>query len=105
MQLDRNLNPTGKGKYAVINLRKLPGDPRTAAELVAAILANPECVEFGAVGQPDEFWLLKLKDKYAKPALEAYAAAVGYEDPEYADAVWELSRRAGKSSPFCKNPD
>lgn len=72
MKLDRNINPSGKGKYALINLRKIPGAPRTAEELAASILANPECVEFGMVGSPDEFWVIKLKDRYAGRALAAH---------------------------------
>ena len=47
MKLDRDINPTGKGKYALINMRKINGDPRTPQELAAAILAHPEAVEFG----------------------------------------------------------
>lgn len=105
MKLDRNINPSGKGKYALINLRKIPGDPQTAADLAAAILINPECVEFGRVGDEDEFWLLKLKDKYAAVALSAYADAAAVDDPEYAQQVRELVSRAGPSSRFCKAPD
>lgn len=105
MQLDRNLNPAGKGKYALINLRKLPGDPRTPADLAAAILANPECVEFGAVGAPDEFWPIKLKDRFAEPALQAYADAAQSVDPEFAAQVRELASRSGTNHPHCKTPD
>ncbi len=105
MKLDRNLNPSGKGKYAVINLRKIPGDPRTPQELAAAILANPECVEFGTVGTPDEFWLIKLKDANADAALFGYAGKALTQDPEYAAEVAEMAKRAGKNSPFCKQPD
>ena len=32
MKLDRNINESGKGKYALINLRKIPSDPRTPEE-------------------------------------------------------------------------
>lgn len=45
MKLDRNINPSGKGKYTVINMRKIPSFPQNAQELAAAILANPECVD------------------------------------------------------------
>lgn len=105
MKLDRNINPSGKGKYALINLRKIPGDPRTPQDLAAAILANPECVEFGQVGTESEFWLLKLKDAYAIPALTGYAQAAQADDDEYAGQVAEMIGRAGSNSPFCKKPD
>lgn len=105
MKLDRNSNPSGKGKYAVISLRKISSNPSTPAELAAAILAHPECVEFGAVGAPDEFWLIKLRDQYAEPALRAYAAAARADDSEYAEQVDALADRSGRYSPFCKKPD
>lgn len=106
MQLDRDINQDGKGKYALINLRKLPGGRiDTAADLAAAILANPESVEFGRVGDPDEFWVVKLKDKHAEEALRAYAVAASGDDIQYAAAVERLAGRAGPNSPFCKAPD
>jgi hypothetical protein len=105
MQLDRNENPDGKAKYALINLRKVSGAPKTPQELAAAILANPDCVEFGYIGHCDEFWLMKLRDKHAEPALRAYAESARAEDPEFADQVLELADRAGPNSPFCKSPD
>ena len=105
MKLDRNINPSGKGKYALVNMRKIKGDPRTAQELAAAILANPEAVEFGEACGPDEFWLIKCKDKHAKAALEAYADSVRADDAQFADEVQEIARRSGPASPFCKAPD
>lgn len=108
MKLDREINPSGKGKYALINMRKIPTDPRTPQELAAAILANPECVEFGEVGSPDEFWVIKLKDKYARRALCAYAKAVDLDaggDQEYSQVVQSLANRSGRFHPLCKMPD
>ena len=105
MKLDRNTNPTGKGKYALVNLRKIGGDPRTHEEMADAIKASPQSIEFGFVGAADEFWLIKLKDKYAAAALAAYANAAEAEDPEYAAQVRDMVKRAGPSSPFCKSPD
>lgn len=55
MRLDRNLNPDGKGKYAIINLRT-------------------NRVEWG--GPNAQFFVIKYKDKFAVPALKAYAQAV-----------------------------
>ena len=105
MKMDRNLNPSGKGKYALINLRKIDGDPRTAQELAAAILANPGSVEFGAVGSPDEFWIVKLKDENADACLFGYAGKAVRKDPEFAAEVAEMAHRAGPNSPYCKSPD
>jgi hypothetical protein len=53
MKLDRNINPTGKGKYALVNLRKIDGDPRTPQDMADAIKASPQSLEFGAVGAQD----------------------------------------------------
>ena len=108
MKLDRNINRTGKGKYALINLRKIPGDPDTPQRLAASILEHPECVEFGSVGSPDEFWLIKLKDRYAGDALMCYANSVNRDptgDKEYAREVMALANRSGTAHPLCKRPD
>lgn len=86
MKLDRNINATGIGKYALINLRK-------------------NTVEWGSVGSDDEFFVFKLKDVYAPAALEAYAAAAEPFDPEWAAEVRELASRAGINHPHCKTPD
>lgn len=106
MDLDRNLNKDGKGKYALINLRKIPTNPQTPQELAAAILANPECVEFGCVGEQDEFFVMKLKDMYAEGGLRGYATDAHVDgNHEYADKIDELANRAGTNSPFFKRPD
>lgn len=105
MELDRNINADGKGKYALINLRKLDGNPQTAEEVAAAILRNPEAVEFGCVGNPDEFFVIKLKDIHAEPALEAYGNSARIVDEQYGDAVLEMATRSGTNHPLCKLPD
>ena len=105
MNLDRNNHPEGKSKYALINLRKVPGNPKTAEALADAIRANPACVEFGEPRSKEEFFVIKLRDANAADALGAYAAAASTHDVEYAEAVQELEERAGSNSPFCKLPD
>lgn len=114
MKLDRNINEDALGKYAVINLRKLNvacGNPATFQRWTPAVqqalktLEEVGALEWGTTGAPDEFFLLKLKDKYAEPGLRAYAAAAREDDPEYADQVQELAARSGRFSPFCKAPD
>ena len=59
MKLDRNTNPDGRGKYALLNLRT-------------------NAIEWG--GPPEkQFFVLKYKDKFTEAALAAYAAAVREE--------------------------
>jgi hypothetical protein len=86
MRLDRNVNPDGRGKYALINLRT-------------------NQVEWGDKAA-DEFFVLKLKDKYAMTALDAYAQAAELDgNTEWADEIRELAARAGPLHPHCKVPD
>jgi hypothetical protein len=80
MRLDRNENNDGKGKYAIINLRT-------------------NVVEHGRVGDPDEFFVMKLRDKHSKAALLAYAESIQKDDYEFALDVFELASRAGVDSP------
>ena len=86
MLLDRNINKDGKGKYLLLNQRK-------------------QEVEESCKGQENEFFVIKLKDKYAEEALLAYANAAEKDDPEWANEVREMASRAGKNSPWCKAPD
>ena len=86
MRLDRNVNQDGKGKYALLNLRK-------------------NTVEWGRRGEEDEFFVIKLKDKYAAEALRAYAAAADRDgETEYALEILRLATFAA-SSPWTKKPD
>ncbi len=111
MKLDRNINADGGGKYAVINMRKLrdlhDDDGQLPPEVIAALreLANCGALEWGAVGSEDEFFLIKLKDRHALPALTAYAESIATTDHEFACEVYELANRSGAGSPFCKDPD
>ncbi len=105
MELDRDINVDGKGKYALINMRKIPTSPRTPQELAEAILKNPECVEFGRVGTEQEFFVIKLKDAFSQVALKAYSNEAYSHDPQYSDRILNLAERAGTDSPFCKLPD
>lgn len=87
MRLDRNVHPTGKGKYSVI-------DNRTG-----------KIVEESGPGERNEFFVVFLKDFHSLPAIAAYAASAVHVDEEYATEVRNLCARAGKDSPFCKQPD
>lgn len=87
MRLLRNVTADGKGKYAIINWRK-------------------NTVEFGLPNTEEEFFVIKLKDRFALPALLAYAKAVREDgDYEYAADIIALANRAGSNSLWCKWPD
>lgn len=79
MRLDRNINPDGKGKYALINLRK-------------------NTVEWGNEAPGEQFFVMKYKDIFTAPALDAYAKAVRTDatalaesDPKTANSLFEYA--------------
>lgn len=74
MKLDRNINKDGHGKYALINLRT-------------------NMVEWGGPG--GGFFVIKLHDKFAPDAFEAYAKAVRKE----AKALSVKSRKRTEDTP------
>jgi hypothetical protein len=85
MRLVRNTSEDGRCKYAII-------DNRTGEKVEAK------------VGDPEEFFVLKLKDEFAVPALLAYADAARDFDPEYAAEVEAMAYRA-EVMPNRKRPD
>jgi hypothetical protein len=80
MKLYRNLPDNVGGKYNVI-------DNRTGERA------------------KDEFFCIKLKDRFAQAALIAYAKEAQSFDPEYAGEVHKLAMRSGPNHPECKFPD
>ncbi len=88
MKLDRNINADGRGKYALIKLRTSPIQPGTGMATV-----DMKDVDFGDTPETD-FFVIRLKDKYAAPALAAYAGAAICDDPEYAGQVYDLALAA-----------
>ena len=115
MKMDRNINSDGTGKYAVINMRKLKercGHVETfqrwtpAVEQALKTLQDEGVLEWGRIGDPDEFFLIKLKDANAEHALLAYADQAQYNgDAQWAEEVINLAERSGANNPLCKTPD
>ena len=114
MKLDRNIQETeGRGKYAIVLMRRLDEYrsnktfERYTPEIERAIrlLEDTGIIDFGIVGTDAEFFLIRLKDKYAQAALSAYAEAATPDDPEYASEIIEMAKRSGPASPWCKAPD
>jgi hypothetical protein len=117
MKLDRNINGTGRGKYGLINHRRLlsvkrvrhisAADEAKAKAIEAAIelLETNAILDWGDPGTEGEFFVIKLRDEHAQGALRQYSIDARYTDQDYAHDVADLARRAGADSPFCKKPD
>lgn len=54
---------------------------------------NPKAVDFGD-SEDTDFFVIRLKDKYAAAALLAYANEARKDDPEYADDILKLANIA-----------
>ena len=110
MKLDRNINPDGSGKYALLKMRNYP--PRLNAQARArvddalAILQDAKMLDYGMRGTESEFMVIRLKDKYARKALAEYAQAAADDgDVEYATEIMDMALRSGAFSRWCKKPD
>lgn len=114
MKLTRNTTPDGRGKYALVRLDKLriaqAGDGSltlldlSRIEHALYLLEKARLLEYGQPSTPEEFFVIKLKDKHADFTLRAYAASVASDDKEFAEDVRELSSRAA-NHPNQKQPD
>ena len=106
MTLDRNINLDGRGKYALLLLRNLPSEFAPSGEVHRAleILRRHNILDLG--NTPDsEFFVIRLKDENAAPALLAYAhAAHEHGDSEFAQEVGDLAA-AALHHPSRKKPD
>jgi hypothetical protein len=74
VKLTRNLTDDGTCKYALVRLdklRKLPPEQAHIASDALKILAEAGVLEYGAKGDREEFFVLKLKDAFAPSALRA----------------------------------
>jgi len=94
MKLDRNIHKDGLGKYALIKLRI--DQPVSLQALPDHYRIAKDAVDFGREGTGSDFFVIRLKDKYAAPALAAYAMAAYADDPEFAMEVLNLSKAAAE---------
>lgn len=72
MKLDRNKTKQGRGKYAIVRLRKLKGRiPMEGGNYVVP----KQFLDFGT--RPGtEFFVMRFRDRFTAPALAAYAHAI-----------------------------
>lgn len=124
MKMDRDINADGRGKYALVLMRNYPSkitDPEDAQSVASAMMTLESfgMLDYGAAHSPSEFFLIRLKDRFAGDALRAYADATKkYADTfastdqgkyqsfyAWACAVLKMAGRAGDLSDHCKDPD
>jgi len=112
MKLDRSINPNGRGKYALLKLRRLDDytEQTTFGELSKPIADALKLLEVHGILDwgntvDSEFMVIRLKDRYAALGLSGYANAARLDDPEYAGEIDEMARRSGPYHPNCKKPD
>lgn len=111
MRLDRNVDSGYGNKYGLILkrefaevLRQAPPGMQEKVSAAIKTLEDAGIIDWG--DKPEtEFFVIKLKDKFAANALVAYAGAASGFDPEYARDVSKLAARSGVYHPNCKMPD
>lgn len=98
MRLDRNITTPRRGKYALIKLRQSHLEPTVVAAALAS--GRPAEVEAHAIdfGDTDEsdFFVIRLRDKYAANALHAYSASCRADDPEFSREILDLANKAAR---------
>lgn len=110
MKLDRNINPNGAGKYALIKLRAVGErwfnellEKRSGNTLGLDIPVAICAIDLG--DSPDtDFFVIRLRDKHAAPALAAYALSAFRDDPEFGLQVLNMAKRAAEY-PHPQHPD
>lgn len=99
MKLDRNINADGTGKYALVLMRETPSSTDVSEKAVAIrgalqTLEHHGCLDYGNADDRD-FFVIRLKDKFAPAALFAYSvAAEDAGEKEWALEVRELAHNA-----------
>lgn len=98
MRLVRNTTPDGKCKYALVRMdkiRKLKVNQNLGGvEAALKVLEDAKVLEYAGKGDPEEAFVIKLKDVNASAALDAYADSIYEHDPALAHDVYDLSKRS-----------
>lgn len=112
MKLDRNTNRGGRGKYALVNMRKMipildasQGTQEDTDKIEAfMLLVRTGIITLGNEFPDEQFFVMKYKDKFTAPALHTYAIMVHSEafktnNPdlfEYAEQMFNEAKEAEK---------
>lgn len=110
MKLDRNINPDGRGKYALVNLRALHGEgvPQEYREWFNNLVAVG-LVTLGNETPESQFFVIKHKDAFAPNALRAYEAAAraqahfarARKEDDLAESLYEYADEIRKDLEAC----
>ena len=107
MKLDRNITTPRRGKYALIKLRGLnlpfPDCYYSGPQPQSDSIVPKAAIDYGDTDDSD-FFVIRLKDKYAGAALAAYANAAMQDDPEYGREMMALAQKAIEH-PSKRRPD
>ncbi len=109
MKLDRNITTPRRGKYALIKLRDTTASTEAIKNRTFVVGQRSTDtvkldVDLGDTEDSD-FFVIRLKDKYAGQALRAYADAAWADgDKEYAGEIHDLARLA-EQHPSKRKPD
>ena len=95
MKLDRNITSPRRGKYALIKLRgvELPFQQASGTFTEEFCAVPIPAIDFGDTEETD-FFVIRLKDKFAAKALRAYAIAAEQDDATYANEIHALADKA-----------
>lgn len=113
MKLIRNTTPDGRCKYALVRLDKIRAMDMSAnflnrVEDALSVLYNTGFLEYAGKNDPEEAFVIKLKDAHAPAALLAYAQSAHrpgeHRDDELAADVLDLVERA-QQHPGRHRPD
>lgn len=95
MRLDRNTTKwSGRGKYALIKLRKLEAFSNQSV-LAMADPSLRAAIDFGDSDDTD-FFVIRLKDKHAAAALGAYAMSAFRDDEQFGLEMLNLAKKAAE---------
>lgn len=75
MKLDRNITNPRRGKYALIKLREATVKRAPVEGTPLMVMVEESAVDFGDTEDSD-FFVIRMKDMFAGPALRAYAHAI-----------------------------
>ncbi len=75
MKLDRNQNPDGCGKYALVNMRRLREKPEF--QPLVDELAEHGIITLGSEAPDNQFFVMKYKDIFTEGGIRGYREAIG----------------------------